>query len=339
MKKTDLLKGMFTFLAVFTLAIPTVFAGSDGWETDMKKAKARAAAEGKDLLIDFTGSDWCGWCIKLDEEVFSQDEFKNVSPKNFVLVELDFPRKTVLSDELRAQNAAMAKEMNVRGYPTIILADATGKPYAKTGYKPGGPVPYNEHLAELREKRIARDEALATAEEKSGADRAKHLALALKAVGNELAFSSHYSELVDEVISLDAEGAGAPLVAERKAVEFKKVLTKATRTRDPEVGLKNIDDLIASSGATGKALQEAYMAKVNFYIALDNETEALKAIDAAVAVKDGDPAMAAQGAAFKTRIQGIFARNRQAEERRNAQKGNDAKKGDGKKGDGKKGDK
>ena len=62
------------------------------WETDYKKAQDQAKAGNKLVLLDFTGSDWCGWCIKLDREVFSKPEFKDYATKNLVLVELDFPR-------------------------------------------------------------------------------------------------------------------------------------------------------------------------------------------------------------------------------------------------------
>ena len=70
----------------------SALAAGDGWLTDFEAAQAAAKSSGKYMLVDFTGSDWCGWCIKLKDEVFSKDHFKTEAPKNFVLVELDFPR-------------------------------------------------------------------------------------------------------------------------------------------------------------------------------------------------------------------------------------------------------
>ena len=69
----------------------TLFADDKLWVNEFEKAKQTAATEGKDLLMDFTGSDWCGWCIRLHKEVFDLDAFKTAAPKNFVLVELDYP--------------------------------------------------------------------------------------------------------------------------------------------------------------------------------------------------------------------------------------------------------
>ena len=83
---------------------------ADLWLTDFEKAKAQAKAEKKDLLVDFTGSDWCGWCMKLDEEVFSQDVFTASAPKDFVLVKLDYPQKTPQPDELKEQNKKLAEQ-------------------------------------------------------------------------------------------------------------------------------------------------------------------------------------------------------------------------------------
>src|SRR6185369_16163584 len=93
-----------------------------------------------------TGSDWCGWCIKLRGEVFDLDPFKAAAPKKFVLVELDYPRQKELPAELKAQNEKLQQEYKIQGFPTIYVMDAEGKPVAKTGYQAGGPEKYLEHL-------------------------------------------------------------------------------------------------------------------------------------------------------------------------------------------------
>ncbi len=132
------------------LLTPLAALASEGWLTDLDAAKKQAAAEKKDILIDFTGSDWCGWCIKLDKEVFSTAAFK--AQKDFVLVSLDFPRRKELPADQKAKNEALAKAWGIQGFPTIVLANAAGEPYATTGYKPGGPETYLAHLADLRKK-------------------------------------------------------------------------------------------------------------------------------------------------------------------------------------------
>jgi thioredoxin-related protein len=119
------------------------------WETDFDAAKQRAKAEKKAMLLDFTGSDWCGWCIRLKKEVFDHEEFQEYAKKNLVLVELDFPRSKELPEEEKEQNEALAAEYGIRGYPTIVLLNSRGREVARTGYQEGGPEKYVEHLEEL----------------------------------------------------------------------------------------------------------------------------------------------------------------------------------------------
>ena len=127
--------------------------GSDDWGTDFAKAKTLAAKNNKPILIDFTGSDWCGWCMKLDKEVLSQKEFKEYAAKNLNLVVSDYPKSKKQSDALRKQNQKLAKDFNIEGYPTIILVDKDGKEMARTGYKAGGASEYVNHLKELLAKK------------------------------------------------------------------------------------------------------------------------------------------------------------------------------------------
>lgn len=120
------------------------------WMTDFVAAQKKAAAEGKDLFINFTGSDWCGWCQRLDKEVFSQKLFIYEAQKRFIFVKVDFPRNSKLSDTLQSQNEKLAQRYEAQGFPTIILAAADGQPYAKTGYLEGGPMAYLQELAKLQ---------------------------------------------------------------------------------------------------------------------------------------------------------------------------------------------
>ncbi len=132
-------------LALILCAVSLTAA--EGWLTDLDEAKKVAAKDNKAILVDFTGSDWCGWCIRLREEVFDKPEFKEAS-KHFVLVELDFPRTKKLPEGQKEKNDALAKEFNVRGFPTVLLMNAQGQPFAKTGYEQGGPVKYVDSLKE-----------------------------------------------------------------------------------------------------------------------------------------------------------------------------------------------
>ncbi len=131
------------------LAVSAVAANGADWVTDFEAAKARAAEENRHMLLNFSGSDWCGWCIRLDKEVFEHDAFKEYAANNLVTVVLDFPRKTQLPANLRKQNEALMKQYGVRGFPTIILLDPQGNKVAQTGYRQGGPESYVRHLQAL----------------------------------------------------------------------------------------------------------------------------------------------------------------------------------------------
>src|SRR6266436_10212897 len=119
------MKAFLPLLALLALSLPA-FAAKDGWIDDLEKAKAQAKAENKKILLDFTGSDWCGWCMKLDKEVFSQPAFKEYAAKKLVLVEVDFPRKTKLPDATKKQNDSLAQKFKIQGYPTIVITSAGG---------------------------------------------------------------------------------------------------------------------------------------------------------------------------------------------------------------------
>ena len=120
-----------------TVEAITTSAGT--WITDWEKAKKLSKATGRPILADFTGSDWCGWCIKLKKEVFETAEFKKWAAKSVILLELDFPRKTSLPDDLTKQNAKLQQQYQIRGYPTILFLDANEKVLARSGYVKGGP--------------------------------------------------------------------------------------------------------------------------------------------------------------------------------------------------------
>jgi protein disulfide-isomerase len=130
----------------------TLALAKDGWSEDYDKALAQAKAEKKLVLLDFTGSDWCGWCIKLDKEVFSQPEFAEYAKNNVVLVELDYPRSKEQTKEIKAQNAKLEKEYKIQGYPTIVVLDSAGKKVGELGYQPGGPKAFIAALDKLKAK-------------------------------------------------------------------------------------------------------------------------------------------------------------------------------------------
>ena len=146
-------------IVLATMAVAAGAQAADEWETDFAKASAKAKAEGKHLLVDFSGSDWCGWCVKLDKEVFSKKAFKEYAKDNLVLVLADFPRdKSKQSEKLQKQNKELAKKYQVNAFPTIFILNSEGKLVDKTGYQPGGPEAYVEYIkkviAEAKKKEL-----------------------------------------------------------------------------------------------------------------------------------------------------------------------------------------
>src|SRR5437016_6211609 len=134
------------------LALLGVNVAASEWLTDLPKAQAQAKEEKKMVLLDFTGSDWCGWCIKLHNEVFSKPEFAEYARKNLVLVEVDFPRKKKLGAEQKKANEALQQKYKIEGYPTIIVLNGEGKKIGELGYMPGGPKAFLAELEKVKRK-------------------------------------------------------------------------------------------------------------------------------------------------------------------------------------------
>jgi thioredoxin-related protein len=121
-----------------------------GWSTSYEQGQQEAKTNNKLVLLDFTGSDWCGWCVLLDREVFSKPQFKEYASKNLVLIELDFPKRKPLPDALRQQNLQLARRYQISAFPTIIVLNGDGQVVGELGYVKGGP---NAFIAELERLR------------------------------------------------------------------------------------------------------------------------------------------------------------------------------------------
>jgi thioredoxin-related protein len=239
-------------LASLLLLAAPAFAGGDGWLTNLEEAKKKAKAEKKDILIDFTGSDWCGWCIRLKKEVWSTPKWTEEGPKKYILVELDFPRRTPQSAEIKKYNAALQAEFGVRGFPTIALLDSEGRPYGMTGYQKGGPEAYLSHLAELGKQKAQIAEMVAAAEK---ADAKAIDETLTKLARWRVAFG--YRNLQEKIVSLDPKNeAGLGLKyakqlagiysAKKNEAKFKQYL-EAVRSIDPKAATALEGDIKATA--------------------------------------------------------------------------------------------
>lgn len=126
-------------------------AGSSdlNWYTNLNQAMKVAQKENRAVLVDFTGSDWCVWCKRLNNEVFSQKPFVKYANSNLVLVKIDFPEKIKQSSETIFYNRQLAQKFGVQGFPTIFLLNTKGQIIAQTGYQQGGAQAYVQHLKSL----------------------------------------------------------------------------------------------------------------------------------------------------------------------------------------------
>lgn len=139
------MKKMVILLLVFSAFV----SASEGWMTDFKAAAEKATKENKPIFANFTGSDWCIWCIKLEREVLSKKAFKEFAKDNLVLLMLDFPSKKKQDPELKKQNKKLADKYKIKGFPTILILNGKGEIIAETGYQPGGAEEYVKHLQAL----------------------------------------------------------------------------------------------------------------------------------------------------------------------------------------------
>lgn len=210
--------------ALVVIALLTATAPAPAQESGVKwlrrldEAKQVAAAEKKDLLINFTGHGWCHYCTLLDEEVFTQPEFA-AATEYFVLVELDFPSADGLPEgDLKELYGKWKAQYLVRGIPTVVLADAGGKPFAYSGYYKATTAA--QWVARLKSNLAAkerRDERFAEAEKLTGIERAGKLHSALQAVAPLLGKLDErrddpvlvwYGDVVEEIRKLDAGNSG-----------------------------------------------------------------------------------------------------------------------------------
>lgn len=197
-------------LAAATVALvcaaATHAADEAAWTEDMDAAMLQAKAQNKDLLVDFTGSDWCPPCMALGEEVFDSEQFANGAANEFVLVKMDFPKQTQQDEKIKQQNAAWAQKFGVQNFPTVVLMEPSGRPYAAiSGYQSGAKDQYLTALSQLQQASKTRQAVFAQAEKAEGAEKAKLLDQAVSSLQPQILLMFYRPE-VDEIIALDADG-------------------------------------------------------------------------------------------------------------------------------------
>jgi len=119
------------------------------WTTNYRNALAKSNATSRPIILFFTGSDWCTWCTKLEQEVLDTQAFANSAAGKYIFVKLDFPKRAPIDQAVKQQNASLQKKYNISGYPTLLIIDGQENVLAQTGYQQGGPDRYASHLDQL----------------------------------------------------------------------------------------------------------------------------------------------------------------------------------------------
>ena len=208
-------------LPIIAAACMAPCLAAEGWLTDMDAARKEAAERKKNLMIEFTGSDWCAPCMQLRANVLTKPDFQQEARKNFVLLELDYPRSKEQSAEVKAANQKLAEQYGVTGFPTVVFADASGKPFG--GFVGGRP---REDVMKAMQDALKNKEALQMVEAevaKASTDEAKVAALmeVLKLAPKDYV-DNFYGDVKAEIKKLDKDDKSGLKAADAHADQLKK---------------------------------------------------------------------------------------------------------------------
>lgn len=286
-----------TFCAALIALHASVFAGGEDWTSDYAGAVKQAAESKKDLLIDFTGSDWCGWCIKLNEEVFSKDLFKEGVKDSLVLVKLDFPKdETKLTEAVKAQNKELHEKFAVQGFPSIFLADYEGRPYGLVNFEQGGAEEFLENLKELRKNKTKRDESFAAAEKLEGVAKASALVTALDAMGlEEPAIANFYGPVIEQIKAADPKdetGYRKRAEIKKRLMDFQNELQELAAKQDMDGALALVDKTLKAGGFDEESTLQIMMTRAVIFAQQEKFDDALKVVDEAKAFAPENPMIA-----------------------------------------------
>lgn len=284
-----------TLCATVSVGLSAIGAAwaTDGWVEDFEQGISIAAAEGRTALVEFTGTDWCHFCILLKKNVFPTQEFADfVKEKNLVLIELDFPHAAnKITPEQRAKNEQVGAHYNVQGYPTVLVMDGYKQPYGQVS---GGSKNAKEYIARLQkvlDVKAAYEQKVEDAKKLSGQERIAALQEALALVPANC--RSYHTKLEADIIDADPEDTtglrkkrDAANLLQKQLDETKEVIRKSMNGRSMQDELPTVqtaildllkrDDLLPFVRLTLNAfLSQTYISEGKY-------DEALKYMDAAI---------------------------------------------------------
>ena len=246
------------------LTFSTGLRAGEIWETDFEAAKAAAAKNQKDILMNFSGSDWSEGCMLLQQEVFSQEAWQQEAPKHFVLLKLDFPQQKELPREIQEQNDKLQGTYRIMVFPTILLTDEKGRPYAGATYQPGGPEAFLGLLEKLGKVHALRDHAFSKASTAVEADKVTAMGQGLKAMDPGIVMT-YYKEELDQLIALDTadtQGFRAKRDFQLRREKLDETLEALALNQKTKEFATAVDQFIATEKITGRDLQDLLMIKL-----------------------------------------------------------------------------
>lgn len=236
------------------------------WHRDYNSGRQEAIAQDKKLLVVFTGTDWIEICGKFHDEILSQPAFIDAVSKRYALVKLEFPKNNLLPREEAMQKAILRDVYRVRGFPTVVLTDAEGRPFGLNGYQPVEPLEYANQLLVIEANHELSLEKRASAESLEGVEKAARIAEGLPDLPGGLLVRFYQAEMV-------AVLAGDPEDTLRLAEKFRPLLAEADYGREIQTLARDskwvemaaaTDRHIEAQGLTGSALQGALLNRAGF---------------------------------------------------------------------------
>jgi tetratricopeptide (TPR) repeat protein len=274
----------FILLLAVAMQIRVGAQENELWRTDADVAAKEAASTGRDMLLLFTGSDWCPPCKLLEERILSQPVFADGVRDKFTLLKFDFPQEKELPADLVKQNQEWADKFGVEAFPTLILVDKELRPFAITGFRDEPPAEFVEQLVAMQTSRVTRDEFLSKAAAATGLERAKLLDQALSAMKSSIV-ETWYQDVLDQIDVLDPNdetGLREKYFAQRDRERWESIMSSiamVARLQEPEQAVSFIDQAIADGRLPLEMWLHAQNTKVKLLRGINKVEEANKLID------------------------------------------------------------
>jgi thioredoxin-related protein len=263
-------------IGIALLTLTAAGAWADAWLDDFDAAKKAAAAAGKSILVDATGSDWALPCRQMEAEVFSRPDFLATVTDRYVLLRLDYPRNRTQPEKLRVQNKQLAQRFSLTVFPTYLVLDAQGVPFGRhEGYVAGGVAGFAALTADLQTHQAALA-ALADAVKKAAAGSAKALAEdALFRQADAWGLATQYADLPLKIIQDDKDGSAGVKARYQVYNAYQRLLGTWSDAEDYHKPLADLEQLAGRASSWPDLKQSILFTKGMVWLnALGEEVQA-----------------------------------------------------------------